>query len=410
MTSSGQPLAPLAGNRVPELDGVRALAILSVLFWHWIHLPGLAGGKLHMLTRMTWSGVDLFFVLSGYLIGGILMHNRDSDPYFKPFFIRRLFRIMPLYLLLLALALAAASPAVLSRWPELTSAFSFRQPPWTFFLQVQNIAMAWSGVFAQQSLTVTWSLALEEQFYLILPFLLRWTPPAAVPWLSLGLIASAPLLRLALLQAYPERANFWAYLLLPCRWDALFAGVLAAWWWRRDSGREWLHRRRWALLAALALMNGVVAWMTVTARGVIMSGFMTQGGYTILALFYFLFLLAVLTFQRHWLSGCLRWPPLVLLGVTSYGVYLWHEPLRTLVARILEASGLGQGEASWAGLLITLPTLAIVVALSWRYLERPALELGQRFRYGGARRASGGGAELASPPGDSLLVEPDAKR
>ncbi len=362
--------------RVPELDSIRAVAILMVVFWHWIHIPGLATGKLHMLTRMTWSGVDLFFVLSGYLIGGILLQNRNSSSYYKPFFVRRLCRIIPLYFVVLCVALLLASAFVLSRFPELAPAFGWRLPAWAFFLQIQNIIMALNGQFPQQALTVTWSLALEEQFYLILPFLIRWIPHPALPWVCLGFMLCASALRLFLFHFYPQQASFWSYVSLPCRWDALFCGVACAWLWADQRSRDYLLRKRFSLAVAWLFLGAVIVWMSITARGVIMSPFVTQWGYSILAIYYGLSLQLVLCYRGHgWLSW-LAWKPLAMIGVTSYGIYLLHEPLLTVLTLYAPAFLRRELILIFAGLVLTL-----LVAISWRYLETPAIRFGQRYKY-----------------------------
>src|ERR1039457_4659242 len=98
---------PRLKGRLPELDGVRGLAILLVLICHYLIEPSQVGAgtwKAYALAafRLTWSGVDLFFVLSGFLIGGILYDARDSDSYFKTFYIRRIHRIFPIYFMWIA--------------------------------------------------------------------------------------------------------------------------------------------------------------------------------------------------------------------------------------------------------------------------------------------------------------------
>jgi peptidoglycan/LPS O-acetylase OafA/YrhL len=168
---------------------------------------------------MTWPGVDLFFVLSGFLIGGILMQNRKSETCYRTFYLRRLWRILPLYSIVLGLALALGSQTVLWRLPELRPIFAYELPAHTFFLQVQNIAMAVQGKFAQQALTVTWPLALEEQFYLILPLVVRIFSPRQLPWSCVAFVVSAPIIRIGLHSVSPEDARFWSYVSLPpARW------------------------------------------------------------------------------------------------------------------------------------------------------------------------------------------------
>src|SRR5881394_4614329 len=144
-------------KRQPGLDLLRALAIIAVLLYH----AGLFGFKLPgRVDRFGWIGVDLFFVLSGYLIGGQLLAPlaRDQRISLGRFFTRRALRIMPAYFVVLAIYF------LLPSWREYSE---MSQPLWKFLLSVQNIALHGGTAFSH-----AWSLAVEDQFYLALPFLL----------------------------------------------------------------------------------------------------------------------------------------------------------------------------------------------------------------------------------------------
>src|SRR5262249_50385703 len=168
--------ATLPKQRLIELDGLRGFALIMILVFHAVSQEGAypAGTFLHYLQRscgMAWTALDLFFVLSGVLIGGLLMDARDAPPYFKTFYIRRAFRILPRYfawVLLYVLIASFASDLVV----KLSN--SGLRPPlnfsvWSHFLFLQNsfdfhfygLAGAWFGHL--------WSLAVEEQFYLVAP-------------------------------------------------------------------------------------------------------------------------------------------------------------------------------------------------------------------------------------------------
>ena len=159
--------------RIPELDGIRGIAIGMVVLYHYFFLtvvtiPGstwayvLAGG------RLAWTGVDLFFVLSGFLIGGILIDARESSNYFKVFYARRFYRILPLYavwfvgvqLMVLAIRFGIATK---SGW-----FLEDRLLPYPYALFLQNFWMADANTVGGPTSGGTWSLAIEEQFYLTL--------------------------------------------------------------------------------------------------------------------------------------------------------------------------------------------------------------------------------------------------
>ena len=186
-------------ERSPTLDGLRGLAILLVVVWHYVGVP-LPPAGVHQ-DGSTWiptakgaliicrGGVDVFFVLSGYLIAGILLRNQHSRRYYAPFFIRRACRILPLYSVLVAVFIMcriAGYEGVLFDGPI---------PLAAYITMTQNYGMAAMGTYGAVWLSATWSLAIEEQFYLLFPALVRilgrWLPAL----LAAGIVG-APLLRL----------------------------------------------------------------------------------------------------------------------------------------------------------------------------------------------------------------------
>ena len=167
-------------SRIPELDGIRGLAVILVLFFHYgnnqlifMTDPHAVVNVFTKITSFFRSGVDLFFILSGFLIGAILLKNKASKSYFKTFYIRRFLRIFPLFYLLLK-AIDFPDPGNFLFKDELNIGY--------YFLFIQNYMMAASNTFAAQALTPNWSLAVEEQFYLFLPTLLLFYAKKMVPF------------------------------------------------------------------------------------------------------------------------------------------------------------------------------------------------------------------------------------
>jgi peptidoglycan/LPS O-acetylase OafA/YrhL len=374
--------------RVPELDGIRGAAILLVIVWHYVHLhaspaPGTLWAKVNILFRATWTGVDLFFVLSGFLIGGILMAQRDSPAYYRAFYLRRFCRILPLYAVFLLVCAALRPEPVREALPTVGWMFVPDFPLLSHATFTQNLAMAWLGRFANQALNITWSLAVEEQFYLLLPFLIRAVPPRRIPALAGALIGGGVLLRCALYAAAPERAGFWCYVLLPCRWDPMFLGVLAAWALRQEVWRARLARAGgllkglWLALAALLAVACLKAWIVIMAPPV------TLAGYTLLGLFYALTLVLVVAGHVPWAAAALRHPLLARLGVISYGVYLLHETVNGALHGLLR--GARPDFTTAPAMLVTGLSLAVTLALaelSWRWFEGRWVAWGQeRFPY-----------------------------
>jgi peptidoglycan/LPS O-acetylase OafA/YrhL len=164
-------------QRIHQLDGLRGLAVLFVVSFHYINNqlgasdPATLSGTENLLAKATyfgWVGVDLFFVLSGFLIGTILITNRGSVNYFKIFCERRFFRIAPIYYILLLIFFFLKKSDL-----DASYTFMFQNdiPLYYCFLMIQNFAMAQCAHFGSGVLTPTWSLAVEEQFYLVLPLI-----------------------------------------------------------------------------------------------------------------------------------------------------------------------------------------------------------------------------------------------
>src|SRR5262249_31179093 len=173
--SGGDRMAAKHGN-IPELDGVRGIACLTVLIAHCLYGPmalGLPPGSLgpHGILQLLVGGVDLFFVLSGFLIGGILLDNRDASNFFRAFWTRRIARIFPVnYLLIATYALALAFQAHF-HLPQLDLwVLNDPLPVWTYATFTQSIPIAMQGYGGPRWVGITWSLAIEEQFYLLFPF------------------------------------------------------------------------------------------------------------------------------------------------------------------------------------------------------------------------------------------------
>jgi peptidoglycan/LPS O-acetylase OafA/YrhL len=370
-----------ARGRIPALDGLRGIAILLVLSWHLVfdgHRNSEFLPKLFALGGFTWSGVDLFFVLSGFLIGGILLDAKDSARYFKTFYLRRAFRILPLYGLITGvyvlyhvLLVPGTSKIPLLSYPTFT----------------QNFWMAYLGVFGTAGMGVTWSLAVEEQFYLTIPVLVRRLTRTRLTW-ALALVAiSAPVLRTLMLLKF-ERGRFADYVLMPCRADALCLGVLSALLIR--SPRAWdllLAKRIWLRSATVGLLV-VLAWLALQNYDQSATPMVTYG-YSLLALFYSCCLLMALT-ETGVLHRALCSRRLMELGGIAYCVYLLHAPFivegRKLLPHYFPNSSqlpiphlLGAEELVGGLLGITL-TLAIA-RLSWRFVEQPLLRRGHAYRY-----------------------------
>ncbi|ODM71656.1 acyltransferase family protein [Bradyrhizobium elkanii] len=300
----------LREGRFGPLDALRGLAISMVIAFHYYEFPpGI-------------FGVDLFFVVSGFLIGGTLLDGREQGGYFTSFYGRRAFRILPLYWL----ALLISPPA---HWGYYL--FFIQQVPWLKF-----------GFPLDEPNFVTWSLAVEEQFYLILPLLIFWLPR---PWLVRvlwGGVLTAPAWRWIFDAHLPHPS--WL-VLTPGRLDELFGGVLIAAYMRGYCR----SRIAWAILALIAPMADVVYFALVGRIGAL----------SVVAL---VCCIAVGSAVATKATVALR--PLIWMGRRCYALYLFHIPVLIAFSRL---------DFGVYASLIALPAVCVLAELSWRLIEAPLI-------------------------------------
>lgn len=378
--------SPNFRTRIPELDGLRGLAILFVLIFHFGCDANSAADHrwlFHLIDvgSLFWSGVDLFFVLSGFLIGGILLDVRNSPNYFRTFYTRRAFRIIPIY----ALVVGAFYLLMASGFPARTgSDWLFgRTVPWYAYLTfTQNIGFATGTPSLALWLSATWSLAVEEQFYLILPAVIWLASDRLLPYLLGGAILSAPLLRLLLNLNYAH-GKVASLTLMPCRADALLLGVAVAMLVRRRSLWESLKTQRVRLVSGwIVLLAGLPLFILFGAANPLESFWMSTVGLSWIALFYAGLLLLALIYSDSWYGRILRISWLMGLGTISYSVYLFHWPVLGLTFMLLRHKRPWAETSGERGLLLLALAVTIVTAsLSWTFFEKRLLKLGHDAKY-----------------------------
>jgi len=377
---------PAPKQRLIELDGLRGFALLMILAYHAIAQEGVPPpasflGGLQRAVSLGWTALDLFFVLSGFLIGGILMDARESRSYFKTFYARRFFRIVPVYyarvlLYFLLIGLAGAAVTRLSNSgvrPPLTPAFL------SYFLFLQNsaplnlygLAGAWFGHL--------WSLAVEEQFYLVAPLVVRFTSMRSLRWVLAAVTVSAPLIRIYL--RFVSHMPFQAITTRTLsRMDALAIGMLAATLIRSESGALWLRRHLRAWRVILGVLAGGVLLLWLFAYGSMSPGMQTIG-FTWMAFFYAAALLLVVQHREGWLAAVLRSSLLRELGTVSYCVYLIHVVVNVSLHAVILRHSPRISTPSGAGVtLLALLVTYMVAKLSWIYFEGPLQRRGHAFK------------------------------
>lgn len=338
-------------RHIAALDGLRALAVAAVVVSHaWG--SAMPGG---------WVGVDVFFVLSGYLITTILLgeHARSGRIQLGRFYLRRALRLLPA--LGAAIVFAVVVAALL--WPR--SAADTDREALAAIAYVANWAVV-AGSFRSGLLTHTWSLSIEEQFYLLWPILLlillRAGGRRVALWSTLAIVAAVVAHRLTGVSG--------AYFRTDTRADSLLVGCAVA-----LAASEGLLDRIPAWCTRAAAACGAVALAVVAARVAQPTTVLAEGfGYTLVAIAAATLVVAAAERPCAVLVRALSAPPLVWVGRRSYGVYLYHP----VCIAIVSASALGaHGSLT---LLAGAPLTLAVAAVSYRYLEQPFLRLKDRPR------------------------------
>jgi peptidoglycan/LPS O-acetylase OafA/YrhL len=358
-------------SRIPELDGIRAIAIWMVLLVHLITGFPNPQGALSFLPRSMvvaighgWLGVDLFFMLSGFLITGILLDTRDRPHYFRNFYARRFLRIMPLYFTLVLVWAVFYHPY--GRYLLLSSVFGANLAP-LFHVAVPH------------GPTVLWSLAVEEHFYLLWPAIVLLVDRKKLLWLCVAIFLGCPMLRglFALRGMNPGSIIVLSWF----RFDGLATGAAIAIWAR--SAR--FDRRTAHVIAGICLVMLCVVSVGGAHHGIF--GTKTPVGLALTytqAYFAFAipFVLALVYRGTVWTS-VLRNPFLQLSGALSYCLYLIHlsigDAYQAVFANRLH---LAPTETVLIRAAVVILLSFGIAALSRKFLEQPCLALKSRFDEG----------------------------
>lgn len=348
--------------RILPLDGLRAVAITLVVLNHYfIHLTFRGSDFLRPVFRLGWTGVDLFFVLSGFLVGGILLQNKSATNLLPVFFARRALRILVPYFLFLAGAIATTYlfhiPFAAYRWIP-------------FALQLQPLYFSITNDFPILYLNPTWTLGLEECFYILLPIaLLTASEKAIVRFCKIGIFAF-PLFRLAL---YTYSVKFYG-LTMVLRPEGLLMGLLLAHEWRNVETRNQLAAQKTKLFW-IWLITGTFSIVTCNNHDAFPTHYTTGVLYTFTACFYCTSVMLVLLANPQALvTRFLSSEPMRYIGQISYMIYLSHMLVYFWVTEL--TSDYSVPGAIKCGLI----TLGLS-SLSWSLMEKKLIKFGQTFQY-----------------------------
>jgi Predicted acyltransferases len=370
----------VSDDRVPALDGLRGIAILLVLVAHFCvftYRP-LIDLLFLKVAGAGWIGVDLFFVLSGYLITGILYDAKGSPGYFRTFYARRVLRIFPLYYGVLAV-LVLVVPLLLSDRPNLVQ--SFRNSEGWYWTYTSNLYFSGGDSEVKDVLHTGhfWSLAVEEQFYLLWPFVVLALSRQRLIWVCAGAVMVSFLVRCTMraLHAPPEMV----YLLLPTRMDGLAVGAAIALAARSPRGLAGWLRPAWITMgvANVGLLGIVILGHGFDPYSVPMETF----GYSLLALGLGGVLVVALVTRPRILADS----RLVFFGRYSYGIYVLHPACLIVLPWLgLTAASFPTVKGSHVpGVLVfavASTSLSVIFALiSWHCYEKHFLKLKRWFPY-----------------------------
>lgn len=301
-----------------------------------------------------WVGVGLFFILSGYLIGGVILDQKDEPDFLSSFYLKRAGRIFPAYALSLCLAYAGAALFEGRAWVDPL------RSPLIYLTFTQNIAISLDGVEGSGWLLPSWTLAVEEQFYLLLPLAMLLLPARILIPALAALWTLAAIFRLAVYDASPLAS----FTLLPSRMDLLLAGVLAAVAHRKLELGPHLLVLRTAPLVALCGLLAVALVPSPKLFAIISPTLLSLGGAA-----FILSIVAGAPEARRFSGQGLRF-----FGVISYGLYLYHQPVAGLLYGILldERPNFLTTPAAFVSLVAIVVSVVLAYA-SWRLVEAPLL-------------------------------------
>lgn len=357
---------------IQALDGVRGLAITLVLLFHLLSSNNepTHSWLIDMALKLRnagWVGVDLFFVLSGFLITGILFDSLGDKKYFRNFYARRTLRIFPLYYAVLAVLFLLFLPA----WES-------GRKLYLLLAYLQNTPLWWHAPTAKAIDDVTnhlWSLAAEEQFYLVWPVLVVLVRDRRkLIWIALSLALMAPIIRTVLLA---HGATFEAtYKMTICRCDSLLAGAWLA-LAIRGSRRQTILRMAGPFFCLSVFLCLVIAWRS----GLFFWGnnlAINRYGYSLLAVAG-TSLIALTLRPGSWTAAVMNISPLRWMGRYSYGIYIFHQMVGVVYISFLyqhiHSKMVLHAAIPICNLMLTLP----LAWLSFRFYEQPFLRLKRYF-------------------------------
>ena len=359
---------------MPQLDALRFFAVFGVMvahLWHPRRLPWLLGD-------LDWAGlgVRLFFVLSGFLITGILLDCRSAAEksgmpvmfFIRQFYARRFLRIFPIYYIVVFIALIVDLPPAREIWVWLVTYTS------NIYITINNEWIGRLGHF--------WTLAVEEQFYLIWPWIILFVPHKRLLPIILFFISVSPIYRVFAYKMYPfdiGAMDFKAATFTPANLDSLAIGALLALLWSLDIPKPTLQKH----LTRFVLPIGLILYMSCLILyhyRIKPSVFFVLGDFSASLVFAWLISSSALGF-KGWAGKVLEFTPLSYLGKISYGIYVYHYFAPLILVHVLAGFGYELSVPGLGNFILSSLLTVAVASLSWHLLELPINKLKRHFQY-----------------------------
>jgi peptidoglycan/LPS O-acetylase OafA/YrhL len=423
--SRGQLASPLPdfSRRNAALDGIRGFAFLCIFICHYVWFTPVTTFQFwasrigHSLS----GSLDIFFVLSGFLITGILLDSKGKAHYFRNFYMRRMLRILPLYYAVLLLC--HGNFRWIYPYAEGNRLFVDKAPWYWFYLYNNHVAFNLKRFEWDQFTVHFWSLCVEEQFYLVWPFVVMLCSRRGLAGVCGALIVGCPLVRAWEVHHYPAAINM-AYFSTFGRLDGLALGALLAVAVRTPAG--FALSRRLARPLILAMLGAIVALFFWRQGFFDPDPVVLTAGLTVFSLFALGCVAVAATAPKALLTRFFELRLFTVLGKYSYGLYIWHNLARfsilTLADLAVRKVRLLQAFIDWGGhsplrdsyvrTALALGLTMVFALISYHFFEKRFLALKVYFEYGDGQRGDAGGekrAVPAEPAEEPALLEEVAK-
>ena len=354
---------------IPTLDGIRGLAILAVVLYH--NFSGLSDQF-----YIGWMGVDLFFVLSGYLITNALMNTLYSRDYLRNFYAKRVLRIFPIYYLVLFVFLVLF-PFI--HFLKAEFSYYIDHQLW-FWLYMQNWLIIFNFPQGSGYFNHFWSLAVEEQFYLIWPFIILWLKKEKNLLIFMGLVLVALMaFRSTLWLLQLDHFNYTIFYRFT-RIDGICVGCIIA--LLKRTHPDFLNKNTAVVVTGLAILNFLFYFLNRSNQ--FEYPYFAFVGYTTFATMFGLLVDQATITKNKWFTKVFAIPPLRYIGKISYGFYIFHVPIYLLLLPCLNklagAFSLENQKTFFVSLAATLIAFVISV-ISYHIFEIRFLKLKKRFSY-----------------------------